>query len=136
MKRCHLSVDQSKGFSLIELMVVVAIVGILASIVVPSYQEYMRDSRRSDGISLINQVMQAQERFFLNNMTYTTDLTDLDFASAGSLASEKGFYNVSASACAGGIAECVNITAVAQGVQVAAGDLSLSTQNAQTGDWE
>ena len=131
-----LSPSRSQGFSLIELMIAVAIIGILASIVIPGYREYMMDSRRSDGIEMINRVRQAQERFFLNNMTYTTDLTDLGFASAAGQESDEGFYTVSAAACAGGINECVNITATAVGVQAGAGNLSLSTQEAKTGDWE
>ena len=60
----------SKGFTLIELMIVVAIVGILAAIAYPSYNEYVRRSHRAEIASLLSEQTQALERTFTRTGTY------------------------------------------------------------------
>lgn len=125
------------GFTLIELMIVVVIIGILAAFAYPAYQDSVTKSRRSDGVSMINQVLQAQERYFTENMTYSTDLTDLGYGTAGNVASQEGFYQVSAAVCGAGIAinSCVLVTAVPQGLQAGDGNLSLNSRGTKTGPW-
>ncbi len=54
----------SRGFTLIELMIVVAIVGILAAIAYPSYTEYVKRTQRSAIASLLSEQTQALERFY------------------------------------------------------------------------
>lgn len=127
-----------EGFSLIELMIVVAIIALLAMVAYPSYMETVRETRRTEGIALINKVMQAQERHFINNLTYTTDLTDLGMAVATNLPSENGHYQISAAACAGGlpIDECINVVATAQGSQAVEGNLGLTSRGEKTGSWQ
>lgn len=61
---------QMKGFSLIELVVAMAIIAILAAIAVPSYTEYTQRSKRMDAISMLSQLSQAMERFYSVNYTY------------------------------------------------------------------
>jgi type IV pilus assembly protein PilE len=63
---------KQSGFTLIELMVTVAIVGILAAVALPSYNTQMRKARRSDAVVTISQFQQAQERWRANNATYAT----------------------------------------------------------------
>jgi type IV pilus assembly protein PilE len=75
--------SKSRGFTLIELMVVVAVIAILAAIALPSYRAQVRKSRRTDAIATINSIMLAEERFRTNNpnFAYWAD-TGFDFASA------------------------------------------------------
>lgn len=63
------------GFTLIELMIVVAVAGILAAVAYPSYTEYVRKSRRSDAMTAISRVQQAQERWRANNPEYSIDVS-------------------------------------------------------------
>lgn len=65
---------KNKGFTLIELMIVIAIIGILATIVMPSYRGYVLESQRSDTQGKLLQMLELQERFFIDNFTYTTTL--------------------------------------------------------------
>ncbi len=58
------------GFTLIELMIAVAIVGILAAIAVPSYQESVMKSRRTDAKGALMSLANAMERHFTENNTY------------------------------------------------------------------
>ncbi len=58
------------GFTLIELMITVAIVGILASIAVPAYQDSVRKSRRADAKGVLLGLANAMERYFTENNSY------------------------------------------------------------------
>lgn len=78
-----------KGFTLIELMITVAVIGILASIAYPSYQRYVQDARRAEAKSALLDVAGAMERCRSANFTYANCAsaeeilnarnTDLDF---------------------------------------------------------
>lgn len=120
---------QAAGFTLIELMIVVVIIGILAMIAYPSYQESLTKTRRTDGQSHLMSIINAQERFYTENNTYTTDLTDLGYASATDVASEEGFYEATAAACTAlAINTCVIVTGTALGVQAVDGDITLNSR--------
>ncbi len=84
----------SRGFTVIELLVVIVIVAILAAIGVPQYNDLMQDSRRSEGVSMLNQIAMQLEQFHSENGTYTADLTDLGFGALGWNNSENGNYQV------------------------------------------
>lgn len=86
---------QNRGFTLIELMIVVAIIGILLMIAVPAYQNFMFRARRAEGKNLLQQIAAAEERYYTNNNKYTADMsaTGLGVSTvAASVTSPKGFY--------------------------------------------
>jgi type IV pilus assembly protein PilE len=63
--------SRNAGFSLIEIMVVVAVIGILAGIALPSYQEYVRRGNRSSAEGLIMQIASKQSQYILDARAYT-----------------------------------------------------------------
>ena len=125
---------KQKGLNLIELMIVVAILGILGAIAYPQYNQYVTRARRNDGIATLLQVMQQQERFFTEQLTYTIDLATLGYTvgGGGRVATENGHYLVSAAICAGEtIDRCVMLTAEPQGVQAGDGNITLDSRGSR-----
>lgn len=86
-----------KGFTLIELMIVVAVVAILSAIAYPSYQEYVKRSRRAEAQSLLNEAAAREERWRAQNGSYMTGSTAADIAKlklAKVDKSENGYYTL------------------------------------------
>lgn len=81
----------SKGFTLIELMIVVAIIGILASIAYPAYQDYILRAKRSDAMNSLAAVRIAQEKFRANNTEFASSFDDLAGISSNS---QDGYYTL------------------------------------------
>lgn len=92
-----------QGMTLIELIVVMVIVGILASIAVPSYRQYVLRANRTEGRAALLALATAQEKFYLQCNTYTTAIGGAATAcSPASLAvpatSERGYYTIAVTA--------------------------------------
>lgn len=109
---------QSTGFTLIELMVTVAIVGILASVAYPSYQEYVRKAKRAEGRVAMLQIMQQQERYMTQYNTYlafAANASNIPFKTYSGESSSKSSYYIGARACTGQtIQNCVEVFATPQ----------------------
>ena len=72
---------EQRGFTLIEMMIVVAIIGTLAAIAYPSYDEYVKRGNRTEGQALLSDASARQERYFAQNNAYIT--ADADVAKLG-----------------------------------------------------
>jgi len=111
---------QAAGFNLIELLITVAILGILTALALPSYQASVLRSGRSEAKNILLQVAGNQERFFSANNTFSVNADPLSNPVVLALTSETGRYQVTVAACGGGgtIATCFVATATPQLDQV------------------
>lgn len=130
-------------------MIVMAVVGLLAAVAIPSYSQYVLRTNRVDAQDKLTEVVYQLERFNTRNRTYTTNLTQLGFvafpAGATGTISDQGFYTITAAACAGAtVVTCINVTATPVANSVQAGDLaaggalnilSLNTRGTRVGPW-
>ncbi len=80
-----------RGITLIELMVVVVIIAILAAVGYPGYQEFVARAKRNEARSALLMAATNQERFYLQNAQFSTDLTQLGF-SASPFTTDSGAY--------------------------------------------
>jgi type IV pilus assembly protein PilE len=81
-----MKLTRQKGFTLIEVMVTVAIVGILAAIALPNYRQYIVRASRNQAQSELVQMVTLQEKIYLNSNAYTPNVaTAYDGKSSGGL---------------------------------------------------
>lgn len=99
-----------RGITLLELMIVLAILAVIAAIAIPSYEEVMQRSRRSEAREALSDFAARQEQFFFNNKVYAS--------TAGALGrnatTENGYYVITIPATT---ATSYTLTATAQGSQ-------------------
>jgi type IV pilus assembly protein PilE len=131
----------SGGFTLIELMITVAILAVLATIATVAYTSQMQKSRRTDARSAVLDLAGREEKLYSTTNAYSATPSDLGYAPVGTpypITIGSGYYQVSVATPdpnQGGAAGTYSVTATAVGVQ--AGDtqcatLSVNQQGAQT----
>lgn len=120
------------GFTLVELMIVVAIVGILASIAIPSYVEYVKKGRRAAAQSHLMEIAQREQQYLLDARTYAASLTTLGITTPTDVAN---YYTIQVNVA--DAPPSFAITATAQGTQTSDGNLTLDSTGAKTptGKW-
>jgi type IV pilus assembly protein PilE len=117
------------GFTLLELVIVVAIVGILAAIAYPSYQAQMRKSHRASAQSYLMDLAQRQKQYLLDARSYAPDTATLSAPMPGDVSP---FYTIAIDNTKAidpaAPAPAFTITATAIGSQVPDGDLAIDNQ--------
>ena len=117
--------NAQKGFTLIELMIVVAILGILSAIALPSYTKYVEKSRRTDAKVELLKIAQLQESFFAQQLSYANDLNELGLG-GNTVTSGDGHYDISM--------KCTSTVGVGQAACVAFEVEAKPSSAAQNGD--
>ena len=75
-----------KGFTLLELMIVVIIIGILATLALPQFFKVAERARSSEGTNILGALRSAEIRYYMEHAVFTDDMDDLDInVTAGSL---------------------------------------------------
>ncbi len=87
-----------QGVTLMELMIVVVILGILTAVAYPSYRQYAAKAKRNEAKACLLQVATMEERFYLQNNTYTADMTALGFPVGANFVTDSNSYNCTVTA--------------------------------------
>jgi type IV pilus assembly protein PilE len=85
---------KKNGFTLIELMIAVAIVAILAAIAIPAYSSYIKRANRTDATKSLSAIAQALERCYSQNFTYSNTAPYVCAANASPVFSSQGYYSI------------------------------------------
>lgn len=122
--------QRQRGFTLVELMVAVAIIGILAAIALPSYSQYMVRSNRAAAQSYLMELSQAQAQYMADTRSYAATTSDLSLDPPGAVAAK---YEV-AITLVSGPPQGYTITATPRtgSTQLADGSLSINQAGVRT----
>ncbi len=121
---------EQRGFSLIELMIVIGIIGILAAIAYPNYQEYIIKSNRAAAQAQMMDIANREQQFLLANRAYA-DKTALETSGYGLPGDLSGRYTYSVTVGTGTVPSFL-ITFTAVGAQASDGPLTLNNEGVKT----
>lgn len=119
-------VPRSRGFSLIELMITVVVIGILSAIAYPSYQNYLIKGRRASAQAHVMNIAQRQQQYLLDARNYAPDLATLNVTTPSDISP---FYTITI-AIAAGPPPTFTATATPKAGTPQATDVTLSINNA------
>lgn len=77
-----MNLNRARGFTLIELMIVIAVLAIIIALGYPSYRDQVMKARRADGKAFLLEIADRQERYYADRSTYTKTITELGFDDA------------------------------------------------------
>lgn len=118
---------RSRGFTLIELMIAVAIIALLAAIAVPSYKSYIVRSNRAAAQAVLMDIAQRQQQYLLDNRSYAPDTATLGVSVPSKVSS---VYNIPAFTIAAGPPPTFTVSAVPVTGNTQDGDGTLSIDQA------
>jgi type IV pilus assembly protein PilE len=141
-----MAVKRSRGFTLLEVMIVCVIVGILAAIVLPSYQNQVRKANRSAAQQFIMDVATKEQQILLDSRNYVGPIVDGNFGNSPSDSSTPGVgvaqptstsgrYTYGLTADNSVAPPIFTVTATAINGQAVDGNLTVNQTGTKTGNW-
>ncbi|RMA82385.1 type IV pilin protein [Umboniibacter marinipuniceus] len=119
----------AKGFTLIELMLVILIIGILAAIAMPQYDDYVTRTNRTAAQQYMLELASAEQQYLLDSRSYTSTIANLGVSEPSAIS---GVYTVTIAVSAGPPRFVITAKPVAGTTQASDGDLTINQLGVKT----